>query len=300
MGHAVGRVLRAAGLRIITCLEGRSERTVARAAEAGMIAVADDRTLVCEADVILSILPPADAVAMAERLAGAVRETETDLLYVDCNAIAPQTTRTIRDLLLTVGARYVDGGIIGGPPASGSRPTRLYLSGADAPALTRLETPELQVRVLGSSIGDASGLKMCYASLTKGLTALATEALTAASALGLDEQLRSELQESQGQMRSWIERTIPAMPPKAGRWIGEMEEIAATFGAVGLPPELMLGAAALCQLVSESMSGEEGAFVPGTGDPNWRAWLPLRTRSGRTPASPAPVTEPDGRPHRAE
>jgi 3-hydroxyisobutyrate dehydrogenase-like beta-hydroxyacid dehydrogenase len=262
MGQAVGRVLRTAGLRVLTCLEGRSERTAARAAHAGIVAVADDLTLVRQADVILSILPPAHALAMAERIAAAVRATGTDLLYVDCNAIAPQTTCKIGDMLAAASVRYVDGGIIGGPPASRETPTRLYVSGLHARYLIRLQAPELQVRMVGPSIGQASGLKMCYAALTKGLTALATEALAAGHVLGLEALLWSELRESQGALLAWIERSIPRMPPKADRWIGEMEEIAATFGAVGLPPELMVGAAALYRLVSENTLPEETLDMP--------------------------------------
>jgi 3-hydroxyisobutyrate dehydrogenase-like beta-hydroxyacid dehydrogenase len=184
MGHAVGRVLRAAGLRVLTRLDGRSERTATRSASAGIIAVGDDRALVREADLILSILPPADALALAGRIAAAVARTGADLLYVDCNAIAPATTCTIDTVLADVGIRYVDGGIIGGPPASGQQPTRLYVSGPEGPSLTELQTPELHIHVLGPSIGQASGLKMCYAALSKGLTALATESLAASHALG--------------------------------------------------------------------------------------------------------------------
>jgi 3-hydroxyisobutyrate dehydrogenase-like beta-hydroxyacid dehydrogenase len=267
MGHAVGRVLRESGLRVITSLQGRSEQTAARSAQAGIVAVADDLTLVREADVILSILPPAHAVAMAARIAAAIRATGTNLLYVDCNAIAPQTICKVGVILAAVGVRSVDGGIIGGPPASSASPTRLYVSGPDAPCLARLQTPELQVRVVGPSIGQASGLKMCYAALTKGVTALAAEALAAGHLLGLEALLRSELQESQGALLAWMERAIPRMPPKAGRWIGEMEEIAATFGAVGLPPELMVGAAALYRLISETALGEETPDARRRGQP---------------------------------
>jgi 3-hydroxyisobutyrate dehydrogenase-like beta-hydroxyacid dehydrogenase len=256
MGHAVGRVLRVSGLRVITSLQGRSEQTAARAARASIIDIGDDLELVREADALLSILPPAQAVAMAARIAAAIRATGTELVYVDCNAIAPQTTHEIEAMLAAVGVRYVDGGIIGGPPASSASPTRLYVSGPDAPCLMQLHTPELHIRVLGPSIGQASGLKMCYASLTKGLTALATEALVAGQVLGLDRVLWTELQESQGALLAWIERAIPRMPPKAGRWIGEMEEIAATFSAVALPAELMIGAAKLYRLVSEAALGE--------------------------------------------
>jgi 3-hydroxyisobutyrate dehydrogenase-like beta-hydroxyacid dehydrogenase len=257
MGHAVGRKLREGGLRVITCLQGRSARTAARAAEAGIADVPDDAALVREADVLLAILVPAQARALAERIAAAVRATGTHPLYVECNAIAPQTTRQIGDILTAAGARYVDAGIIGGPPAPGARGPRLYASGPAAPALARLRDHGLDVRVLGPEIGQASGLKMCYAALTKGLTALATEALAAGRALGLEEALRAELRESQGALLAWIERSVSGMPPKAARWVGEMEEIAATFGAVGLPAGMPEGAAALYRWVSATRLGDE-------------------------------------------
>src|SRR5215831_14517912 len=116
MGHAISRVLRAGGLRVITCLRGRSARTTALAAAAGIVDVADEVALVREADLVLAILVPAQARALAERIAASVRATGVDLLYADCNAIAPHTTREIEALLAAAGARYVDASIIGGPP----------------------------------------------------------------------------------------------------------------------------------------------------------------------------------------
>jgi 3-hydroxyisobutyrate dehydrogenase-like beta-hydroxyacid dehydrogenase len=115
----------------------------------------------------------------------------------------------------------------------------------------------LDVRVIGPQVGQASGLKMCYASLTKGLTALATEALTAGEALGLSEVLTGELWESQAELLGWFERQIPRMPPKAYRWVGEMEEIARTFADVGLPPQMLDGAAAVYRLVEQTELGAE-------------------------------------------
>ncbi len=115
----------------------------------------------------------------------------------------------------------------------------------------------LDVRVIGTQVGQASGLKMCYASLTKGLTALATQALTAGEALGLFETLTSELRESQAELFAWFERQVPRMPPKAYRWVGEMEEIARTFADLGLPPQMLEGAAALYRLVERTELGAE-------------------------------------------
>src|SRR5438309_776170 len=114
MGHAVGRVLRQGGLRVITCLEGRSARTAALAEQAGIEAVPDMAALVREADALLAILAPAGAGDLAGRVAAVLRATGADLLYVECNAIAPQTVAAIGEVVTAAGARFVDSGIIGG------------------------------------------------------------------------------------------------------------------------------------------------------------------------------------------
>jgi 3-hydroxyisobutyrate dehydrogenase-like beta-hydroxyacid dehydrogenase len=113
----------------------------------------------------------------------------------------------------------------------------------------------LDVRVLGTHSGQASGLKMCYASLTKGLTALATEALVAARAQGLQEALMAEFQALP--FFNTIERMVPGMPPKAYRWVGEMEEIARTFSDLGLPPQMPQGAASLYRFIEGTELGNE-------------------------------------------
>jgi 3-hydroxyisobutyrate dehydrogenase-like beta-hydroxyacid dehydrogenase len=274
MGQAVGRVLRLGGLRVITCLQGRSAHTVARAAAAGIEAVADDAALVREADVLLAIVAPAHARMVAERMAAAVRATGTDILYVDCNAIAPRTSRALASLLLDAGARCVDAGIIGGPPAPGGQGPRIYVSGPDATGMLQLREHGLDIRMAGTEIGQASGLKLCYAMLSKGLTALATEALVAGHALGLHEALQAELRDSQRDLLARIDRAVPGMPAKAWRWVGEMEEIAAMFRDVGLPPELPEGAAALYRFVSQATPDLDAAAAPSSGRADGvAAWL---------------------------
>jgi 3-hydroxyisobutyrate dehydrogenase-like beta-hydroxyacid dehydrogenase len=255
MGHAVGGVLREGGLRVITCLKGRSPRTVGLAAKAQLSDVPDYETLVTEADVVLSIIAPAQARDLAEQVAQAAGRTRADLLFVECNAIAPQTVREIGAIL--AGVRVVDGGIIGSPPRRGEDGTRLYVSGPQAATVSELAQHGLDVRVIGSEIGQASGLKMCYAALTKGLTALATELSVAGETMGLREALLAELRLSQGTLLQWIERQVPTMPPKASRWVGEMEEIAATFDALGLTPRILEGAAAMYRLVEGTPLGAE-------------------------------------------
>jgi 3-hydroxyisobutyrate dehydrogenase-like beta-hydroxyacid dehydrogenase len=260
MGHALGRRLRENGLRVITSLRGRSARTAQLAAIAGIEDVPEDARLVEEADILLSVLAPAAAGAMAERVARAVESAGTGLLYVDCNAIAPQTVRGVAHRLESANVNVVDAGIIGGPPHPKGEPGgegRIYASGEHADDFAHLRECGLDIRVIGSEIGQASGLKMCYAALTKGLTALGTELLTAGRLLGLEAALRAELESSQAALFRSLQHSIPAMPPKAGRWVGEMEEIAATFGALGLPPLFHQGAAELYRLVDSTSLGDE-------------------------------------------
>lgn len=256
MGHAIGHVLHQHRIRVITTLRDRSERTRSLASMAGFQTVVDDDTLVREADILLSILPPAMAYSCAERIATALRTTGAQLVFADCNAIAPQTARTLDHLITEAGGAFVDVGIIGGPPRVGEQGgPRLYASGARAADLALLSAYGLDVRVLGEQSGQASGLKMCYASLTKGLTALATQACIAASCLGLQESLAAEFQALP--FFTTIERLVPAMPPKAYRWVAEMEEIARMFSDLGLPSQMPEGAASLYRFIEGTVLGRE-------------------------------------------
>jgi 3-hydroxyisobutyrate dehydrogenase-like beta-hydroxyacid dehydrogenase len=250
MGHSVGQFLRTNGLRVITCLEGRSERTRGLAALAGIVDVPTYGDLVVEADLILSILVPAQAPNVAQRVAQAITETGTEVAYADCNAIAPQTVVTIGKRITDVGGQFIDASIIGGPPRGDSRP-RFYVSGPDTSAFEALRSYGLDVTVLGNEIGLASAIKMCYAAWTKGSTALCTELLVAAKALGVFDALKSEFESSQSMMILRMQR-LPAMPIKSRRFVGEMLEIAKTFGDVGLTPKMLEGAADVYRLVGDT------------------------------------------------
>lgn len=243
MGSGVGDVLHQHGLRVLTCLAGRGGDSRKRAEAVGIEDVPDLEVLVRECDIILSIVPPSVAGAVADQVAAAVRATSAELLYADCNAVAPGTVRAISQTLLEAGARFADAGIIGGPPNRSTN--RTYASGPGARELEALREFGLDIRVLDGKVGQASGLKCCYAAMTKGLQALGAELLTAAKLLGVEEDLRAEqnLGAELASVRRFVERALPNMPPKAYRWIGEMEEIARCFEEVGLPGRLMLGAA---------------------------------------------------------
>jgi 3-hydroxyisobutyrate dehydrogenase-like beta-hydroxyacid dehydrogenase len=256
MGQAIGAVLATRGLGVIAALDERSERTRRLAAVAGIEDVGSVERLVRRADVVLSVLVPSEAVAAAERVAAALRATGATPLYADCNAIAPRTTADVGSIVEAAGARFVDASIIGPPPRKPGA-TRIYASGPHADELARLIDYGLDIRVLGERVGDASAVKMCYASLTKGLIALATELLVSARRLGVEDPLRAELLGSQAALRTWMEKSVPTMPPKAHRWIGEMEEIAATFEACGLTPKILLGAADMYRFVADTPLGHE-------------------------------------------
>lgn len=251
MGHTVGDVLRQNGARVITCLEGRSARTRALAEKAGIIDVPTYRQLVTESDLVLSIMVPAQAMSAAAAVADALRGTDTPLTYADCNAIAPQTVRTLGEVLTSAGGTFVDASIIGPPPRTAGA-TRFYASGLELDTFLVLNRYGLDVRPLGDEIGLASAMKMCYASLTKGLTALCTELLTAAEVLGVSDALTAEFRLSQSALFERMEKGLPSMPPKAKRWIGEMDEISATFEHVGLTPKILAGAADMYRLVGET------------------------------------------------
>jgi 3-hydroxyisobutyrate dehydrogenase-like beta-hydroxyacid dehydrogenase len=230
MGHAVGAHLHAQGFRVLTDLAGRSASTRARARRSGFEDVGLD-SLVESAELVLSILPPAAAEGCATRVADAMRRTGRRPVFVDCNAIAPATARRLAAIVTSVGAEFVDAGLIGAPPGRGALPTRLYASGPQAAVLEPLGgggAAGLEVRLLGEGVGRASAMKMAYAALTKGTLTLYTAGLVAARELGVFEELSRELAESQPE--AWARMgVLPFLPADAARWVGEMEEIAATF-----------------------------------------------------------------------
>lgn len=261
MGHGVGKVLVERGYDVITCLAGRSQRTRNLAATAGLRDVPSLEEMTRKADLIMSILAPARAVDVARAVADAMRAAGTSPPFADCNAVSPRSAAEMASLISAAGGDYIDGGIIGSSPARGAVP-RLYTSGPRAGLLAELDGAGIAVRNLGPAIGRASGLKMCYASMTKGTNALRVAMLTAANSLGLYDELIEELAASQGEALSAMDSRVPGLPANAGRWIGEMEEIAETFDAAGVTPRFHQGAAEIFRLLdSTSFAGESPETV---------------------------------------
>lgn len=256
MGHNVGRALREHGYRIVTCLAGRSPRTRELAQKAGFEVLSALEDLLNEADLLLSIMPPAAATAFAVRAATALRAVSDKPYYADCNAVSPQSAQRIGAIIEAAGARFIDAGIIGPAPGKGAAP-RFWASGEHAAVLDELQGKSIVVKYAGPEIGQASAVKMCYAALTKGTWALQTAVLMAAERQGLSDLLHWELEHSQAAWLKQMHQRVPWLAADAERWVGEMEEIAGTFTAAGITGDFHQGAAAVFrQLAATPLAAE--------------------------------------------
>jgi L-threonate 2-dehydrogenase len=268
MGSAVGRRLRSHGVRVVACVADRSERSRSLASDAGIDLLDDLGGVLRDAEVVLSIVPPAAARAVAHDLAVAASDLDgavlDEVLVVDANAIAPATAREIATTLTAAGLGAADGGIIGPPPRDGVTP-RVYVSGDALAPVLRLGHHGLDVRPIDGGVGAASALKLSYAALTKGTAAIALQLLVAAERAGVTEPLLDELRGSLPHHLDVLERQVPGVPAKARRWVGEMEEIEAAFRAVGLPAGTFAGVAELYRFVGTHPLADE---TPETLDPD--------------------------------
>jgi L-threonate 2-dehydrogenase len=230
MGAGVGKRLHESGAEVRTLLSGRSAASAERARAAGMQPAADEKTLLQGADFFLSILPPDQAENLARQMAPVLASLPKKPIYVDCNAISPQTAERVAAIIAPSGAEFVDGGIIGGPPRPGYSPA-IYASGPAVGETKVLRDWGIDWRVIDGPVGAASGLKMSYAGITKGTTAIAAAMLLGAARFGCGEALIAELSKSQPEMLKRMRGSIPGMYDKAYRWVGEMEEISDFLGA---------------------------------------------------------------------
>jgi 3-hydroxyisobutyrate dehydrogenase-like beta-hydroxyacid dehydrogenase len=267
MGAAVGKRLVDNGVRVLTSLKGRGQDTVARAKAAGMVTSSDEE--IAATDFILSILPPGDAVALAERFAPALQASNAKPVYVDCNAINPGTVDRVAAVIAPTGSPFVDSGIIGSPPSPLPNPPplagegrvagspRFYASGTAAPRFALLRQYGLDVRVLDGALSAASALKMSYAGITKGTQAIGAAMMLAATRAGSADALFAELSSSQKEMFAWFKRGLALMPPKAYRWVAEMHEIAGFVGEDPTAHELYQGAAHFYERIAADFDADK-------------------------------------------
>ncbi|TDL22646.1 6-phosphogluconate dehydrogenase C-terminal domain-like protein [Rickenella mellea] len=246
MGSAIAAKMVKAGCTVYTSSDGRSQATKERIREVGMIDVPTSE-LFHRADWLISILPPSEAFAFAEKAVLWASQLQVDggsraerrLYFVDCNAVNPDTAKRIGNLFENSSVTFIDAGIIGGPPSDTYDPT-IYASTSpsDIDALddfTKLNSFGLKIRALtgeDAGIGDASALKMSYAGISKGMTGIFTTMILAAHSASpaTSMALLRELHASQPAVLQRITAGVPSMLPKAYRWVGEMEEIAGFVG----------------------------------------------------------------------
>lgn len=257
MGHGVGQAIRSLGFDVITSLEGRSMHSHELAERAGMRDAGSLAAAVTEADMILSILPPANSPELADTVADVLASNGIGRHFADLNAIAPDTSKRNAAAIEKAGGTYSDGGIIGGAPGRSPALTRIYVSGPEAEALEIFDGAGMALKYVGTDIGHASAIKMCYAGLTKGTNSLITAVVTAAIALGIWDDLKAEFETSQDAVLKRANAAIPRLPADAGRWIGEMDEIAATFASVGVTSGFHVGAGDIFALLAETPFASE-------------------------------------------
>lgn len=230
MGASIGGVLAAQGHAVLWASKGRSPATTARAQAANLTDAGDVTAVVERSEIVMSICPPHAAFEVAHEVAG------SDVTFVDANAISPQHSQGIGALIEGGGGRFVDGGIVGPPARPGGR-TRLFLAGTEAAEIAGLfgDGPVVPC-VMGERVGDASAVKMAYAAWTKGTSALILAIRAMARANGVDEALLEEWRSSSGEeLPNQCRRAAQQAATKGWRWVGEMEEIASSFAAAGLP-----------------------------------------------------------------
>jgi len=257
MGHAVGRMLGLHGFEVITCLANRSERTKRLAAEGGIRDYPKMAEMLERADVVLSIVPPGLAAQAAAEVAESMSASGFCPPYADCNAVSPETAKAIAKRISDAGADFIDGGILGPPPSEARNNTRFYFSGERAELLAELDGKGIVVRLLGPEIGRASGIKMCYAALTKGTHALQTAVITLAESLGLAEEVSHEFRTSQEASYKQMTSSAPRLPVVAWRYIDEMKQIAQTFEAAGVTPKFHQGATAVYSHLAKTPLAEQ-------------------------------------------
>src|SRR5437870_7321940 len=269
MGSAIGACLGGLGLRVVWASAGRSAATRSRAKAAGLEDLGALERALGVADIVLSVCPPHGALALAREVAG----HGFSGIYIDANAISPATVRTIGRVVEAAEATFVDGGIIGPPPVPGGS-SRIYLSGGRARVVAAVFAgSNLEAIPLEGAAGAASALKACYAAWSKGATALLAAIRALATHEGVEAALLEEWKRSQPELPKRSE-VVTAQARKAWRWIGEMEEIAASFQAAGLPAGFHLAAADLYRRL-------EG-FKDGAGQPPLAQVIAAIRRAAKT------------------
>ncbi|MBW0104557.1 DUF1932 domain-containing protein [Pseudonocardia sp. KRD291] len=260
MGAALGSALKARAGAVIWADAGRTHATAKRAEIADLVAVPDVADLARRADLIISICPPHAARDVAAQVAAALRGRDERPLYVDANAVSPQTVAAVEQVL---GAGTVCDGAIIGPPAWERGRTVLWLSGPGAATVAGLfEDTPFDARVLGDEIGAASGLKACFALQSKALPTVWLAVEEAAARFGVTDALRGEMERTGTGYEAALGAIRDAAGGKAWRWAGEMDEAGDALAAVGVPDGFSRAAAEMYRRESEPGSAPRPEGAP--------------------------------------
>lgn len=250
MGAALGRALGAAGHRVVTALDGRSDQTHDRAADAGIQELGSLQQVVGESHLIVSLVSPGAALSNARQVAACCHR-QTKAIYIDANSISPITARQIAEMMQEAGLRFVDGAIHG--PASRLRDLgRLFLSGPDAAAVAELFDGVPAIHVLGDEPGRASALKMLLGGMVKGIAALFIEMSAASRNAALLDDFLAQLSDAYPGIMTLIDRTLPTYPRHSARRVEELHELEATLRSLDVKPRVSTAARRTIGRLAES------------------------------------------------
>ncbi len=260
MGSGIAGRLREQGARVVTSINGRSAASAERARGAG-VEIVNDADLVHEADIFLSIVPPVAARATATRFVNLLASSDRQLVFIDCNAIAPKTLEAIARPFTTQALPILDGSIIGSPPRKGYSP-KLYLSGDGGWAAETLTSFGIDAQLISPKLGEASALKMAFAGLTKGFQALGAAMAIGAARSGVEAHFLAEVRETLPALYEWLSKMLPSMHAKAYRWDDEMLEISGFLEPEEGAAEMFSGAATLYRSIAhDNRCGSDSEII---------------------------------------
>ena len=258
MGSPIAKCIIKSGINVMSPLKNRSAQTVERAKKYGIEDSISLENSIMNSDLIISILVPDAAEDLAKEVSNLSKKLDKEIIFADLNAISPETVKKMNSYMSGTKVKFIDGGIIGGPP-EGDKIPRIYVSGQNSNLFSSLDGLGMKVIDMNGSVGDASAMKMAYASITKGYSSLLIAAVTLSIRTNNFEHLMKELEFSQKNVFNDL-KNLKSIPSKAHRWIGEMEEISNTYIENSITGDFHKGSYSIYKKVSESKLGEKRLF----------------------------------------
>lgn len=260
LGAALARLLKKAGVRLVTTCEGRSPRTQARAEAAEVEILPTLDAVASAADVVISLVLPDAAHELARQYANRRPLCPDESLFVDANSIDLQTLAAIETTLAAADIRFVDAAIHGGAKTLEQLGV-MYVSGPDAGAVNAICGPAVRVHSLGEQVGQATRMKLLLAGLSKGLNALFLEIAISSHNAGMMDEFLDETKQFYPGIMTAIDRMLPTYPQHAARRVVELQSIEDLATSVGAPRQIVQSARGLLQAVAGAWHEEWQATV---------------------------------------